>query len=294
MRKFLWLFLAVLLVGCSTGASQVRVVTTTPAPTTASSPLQEVFRNTAGISGWATTSEARVYNPNNLFDLVDGQAEAFFAYNFRQVAVQRYQNGDARLDAEVWQLASPADAYGLFTASATGPSASIGNEGDTEPGRRVSFWQECYVAHISARQKIDDAILMNFARAISQALPNGGERPALVGRLPQTGLKGRGFIFFRKELSIQDQVWLGGKNILGLSETTHGVLARYEVRGQTARLLLVEYPASDQASAGLQALQSGKVTNLVSVQAQGNVLGAVFGKVDTEAAKQLLTEALKN
>ncbi len=39
---------------------------------------------------------------------VDGQADAFFAYNFQQVATQRYQNAEGTLlNIEVWQLAQP-------------------------------------------------------------------------------------------------------------------------------------------------------------------------------------------
>ena len=289
--RLVWLFCLVWLVGCGTTVT----VSPTALPTAASSPLQDVFRNTKAIAGWTVAEPVRVYDHDHLFDLVDGQAEAFFAYNFRQVAVQRYQNAQGeRVDAEVWQLATPADAFGLFTASASGEPVALGNEGDSEPGRRLSFWQECYTVHVSARQPRDDAILSSFATAISKALPTGGTRPELVSRLPQAGLATRGYIYFRHEISIQDQVWLGGKNILGLGEGTDGVLGRYTLGGQTARLLLVQYSTADQATAGLQALQSSSVANLVTTGAHDRLLGAVLGKVDRAAAQLILAEALGN
>jgi hypothetical protein len=115
----------------------------------------------------------------------------------------------------------------------------------------------------------------------------------LVSRLPQVGLKERGFIFFHEELSIQDQVWLGGKNILGLSHETNGVVARYNLGDVTTRLLLVQYPDADKATASLKALQSSKVTDLVTSGVRQNLLGAVLGKTDQAAAEALLREALK-
>jgi hypothetical protein len=252
-----------------------------------------VFSGTDSISGWTTTEAARIYNRDDIFDLVDGQADAFFVYGFQHVVVQRYKNTEgARLDAEVWQLATPADAYGLFTTVASGAPATLGNDADAEPGRRLSFWQDRYTVHVSARQKLDDAILWNFAKAISTVLPQGGERPALVSGLPQQGLKERGFIFFHEELSIQDQVWLGGKNILGLSHETNGVVARYDLGGATARLLLIQYPSADKAAAGLAALKSSQVKNLAVADVHENLLGAVLGQVDNAAASTLLTKAL--
>jgi hypothetical protein len=185
MRKFTWPLVALLLVGCSGKPTALLTAVPTAMPTEPSLSLKGVFPGTNSVFGWTSTEEARVYNRDNIFDLVDGQADAFFAYGFKQVVVQRYKNAEgARLDAEIWQLATPADAYGLFTAVASGTPATIGNDGDAEPGRRLSFWQDRYTVHVSVRQKLDDAILWNFAKAISAALPNGGERAALVGRLP--------------------------------------------------------------------------------------------------------------
>ncbi len=92
------------------------------------------------------------------------------------------------LNVEIWQLATPADAYGLFSAGRTGAPAVIGNEGDSDPGRRLAFWQDRYFVSLNAAQPVPDETLQAFAQAISGRLPAGGERPALVDRLPGSGL----------------------------------------------------------------------------------------------------------
>ncbi len=255
--------------------------------------LADVFPGADAFPAWTPAGDVEVFDRENIFDLVDGQAEAFFAYGFEQVAVRRYENAEgAVLHIEVWQLATPVNAYGLFTASIAGEPADIGNDGDADPGRRLAFWQDRYTVHVRARQELPDADLWAFAQAVSAALPAGGERPALVGRLPPDGLVERSGIFFHEEISIQSELWLGGENLLGLGPDTDGVLARYEAGGAVARLLLVQYADAEAASAGLAVLEGGEVGGLVTADARDNLLGAVFGEVDEAAAGTLLAQAL--
>jgi hypothetical protein len=255
--------------------------------------LAGVFPGTDAFPDWTPAGEVEVFDRENIFDLVNGQAEAFFAYGFEQVAVRRYENAEgAVLHIEVWQLATPADAYGLFTVSIAGTPVAIGNDGDSDSGRRLAFWQDRYTVQVRARQELDDADLRGFAEAVSAALPSGGERPALVDRLPPDGLAERSGIFFHEEISIQSELWLEGENLLGLGPETDGVLARYDVGGAVARLLLVQYPDAEAVSAGLAALEGDQVGGFVLADVRDNLLGAVFGEMDEAAAGTLLAGTL--
>ena len=255
--------------------------------------LTEFFPDAGAFPGWTPSGEVELYDRENIYDLVDGQAESFFAYGFEQVAVQDYEDdAGAALGVEIWQLATPADAYGLFTASIAGAPVGIGNDGDQDPGRRLIFWQDRYTVQVRARQELDAAELERFAQEVSTALPSGGERPELVGRLPSNGLVERSALFFPEEISIQDRLWLGGENLLGLSPETDGVLGRYDLGGTVARLLLIEYPDAGAASAGLAALEGDEIGSLVVASARDILLGAVFGEIEESAADTLLATAL--
>jgi hypothetical protein len=252
-----------------------------------------VLPDTDALTDWTLSGE-EVFDSENIYDLVNGQADAFFAYGFEQVTVRNYENeGGTMLSVEVWQLATPADAYGLFTTSVSGEPISIGNDGDIDPGRRLAFWQDRYYVHIRARQEVPDADLRGFSEAASAALPSGGARPALMNRFPTEGLSGRGAIFFHQEISIQNEVWLGSENLLGLNYETDGILGQYDVGGTTAWLLLVEYPNAEQASTGLAALENSQISDLVTADRRDNLLGAVFGEVNEAAANTLLTKVLQ-
>ena len=284
-----------LLSGCSTAPPEPTTAPTAePTQPVVSSPLTGAFPGADAVAGWTPDGEIETYDSETIFDLVDGQADFFFAYGFEQVVVQRYKNAeDVVLDVQIWQMIDDEGAYGLFSAGVAGEPVDAGNEGDVDPGRRLAFWQDRYVAQLFARKEIPDADLQSFAEATSAALPAGGERPALVDRLPTGGMVPRSGIFFHKELSIQNEVWLGGENILGLSPDTDGVLARYEIDGATVRLLLVEYPDVAAAPAAVEALERGGIERLVTAGTRDHLLGVVFGEVDKAAASVLLEKALK-
>lgn len=274
------LILLLALAGCGTGAD--------------ASVLTGAFPPASDVPGWMPDDDVRTFDEETLFDLVNGQADAFFVYGFERAATRRYVGADeAKIHVEVWQLATPADAYGLFTANVAGtPVAGFGSDGDADPGRRLTFWQNRYFVNVRALQETDNAELETFARFISSALPAGGSPPDLLDRLPPDGLAARPR-FFHEEISIQNDLWLGGENLLGLGPETDGVLAQYEIDGVVTHLLLIEYPEAESASAVLETLDGGEVEGLVAASAEENVLGAVFGEVDEAEIGPILEEALK-
>ncbi|HEX2994218.1 MAG TPA: hypothetical protein VHP14_05320, partial [Anaerolineales bacterium] len=100
-------------------------------------------------------------------------------------------------------------------------------------------------------------------------------------------------LFFHEEISIQMEIWLGGENILGLSQDTNGIVARYTWGDQKARLLLIEYPNANDAAQGLKALQGSEIKDIAASKASGTLLAAVIGKVDADKAQALLKETLQ-
>ncbi len=243
--------------------------------------------------GWTEVGDERVYDKQSIYELVNGQAGAYFAYNFEQVTVRSYEDETgAVVDAEIWQVATPSDAYGLFTNNRAGEGIEIGNGGDVEPGRRLAFWQDRTYVRVRARQEIPDEALLGIAEAIAGTLPSGGERPALVDRLPTGGLVPESVIYFRRESSMQSELWLGGENLLGMDIDTEGVLARYDIGGAVVRLLLVKVADTEAAHAGMSALDSAGMSDLIATGVQGPLLAAVFGDIDEGDARSLVADAL--
>lgn len=257
--------------------------------------LTDTLPGSNAIPGWTPVGTVETYDRKTLFDYIDGTSEYFFTYTFEEVAVRRYENAAASvMHVEVWQLSVPQDAYGLFSGRTAGAPISLGsaNEASLESGSRLVFWQSRFYVSITALETIPDDDLRLFAEFISKKLPTGGEPPQLVGRLPAESLVPGTIKFFHQELAIQDRLWLGGENLLGLGADTDAVLASYKLGDAEWQLLLVQYPDSPQADAGLQALVSGAVENLSSADTKDALLGAVFGQGDANLAVILLRKAL--
>jgi hypothetical protein len=275
-----WLLLASILSGCGDNSPAL---------------LDEILSQTDAISGWEPNGDQTIFDRENLYDLVNGQADAFFAFGFEQVVVQDYKNADdAAVTIEAWQLGTPADAHGLFTVSIAGAPTQVGNDGDTDPGRRIAFWQDRYFVQVRARQDIDDSDLRAFAASVADALPAGGERHPLLKRLPADGLVERSEIFFHEEISAQDRLWLGEGNPLGLSADTDAALAQYDTAGKRAELLMVQYPTAGGAAAGAEALRNAQLDDLIAVEAKDALLGAVIGEMELATAQALLQTAFSD
>jgi hypothetical protein len=114
----------------------------------------------------------------------------------------------------------------------------------------------------------------------------------LVGRLPSDQLTAGTIKFFHEELAIQDQLWLGGENLLGLGQDTDAVFALYSSDGEQVKLLLVQYPDAKRAAAGLHGLGGGSLEGFLASDTKGSLLGAVFGKTTAAHAGALLAKAL--
>jgi hypothetical protein len=264
------------------------------APSDAKKPA-EALPGAGAIPGWTPAEAVRTYSRQTLFDYIDGASEYYFTYSFEEVATGRYANeGGMELIAEVWRLTEPEDAFGLFSGYGGGEPAPVGNANDAvlDPGSRLIFWQDRFYVNLSALAAVSDEDLNRFGDFISKSLPSGGGRPKLVSRLPAGGLIAGSVKYFHMELAVQDQLWLGGDNLLGLATDTDAVLARYRQDDLEWQLLLVEYPNAARADAGLQALLSGKVEGVAAADRNESLVGAAFGETIGPAVQSALAAAL--
>ena len=256
-------------------------------------PSHDLFPDREAIPGWTPAGEAQVFDSDTLYDQVNGQADSFFVYGFEQVHVQTYENAaGGLLRVEIWQMDTASNAYGLYTMLRSGEPVAIGNAGDTDPGRRIDFWQDRAFVRVFSFTPENPATLEMFAVQVASALQPGGQPPPLIERLPKEGLVQDSEVFFHQETSIQDYLWLGGQNLLSLGAETDAVLARYLIHDTGVWLLLVGYPEDAAAAKARETLAASEFDNMSAVAVEGGFLGAVFGALSKTDAEQLLTIAL--
>lgn len=253
---------------------------------------QDLLPASGAVAGWERSGEVKVYVPDDLFDYMDGQAELYFVYNFEKLAVQEYQRGqEGPIIVEVYQVATPADAYGLFSFYTTGELLDLGAGGAVEPGL-ISFWQGRFYARVFAYREAEQESLAALARQVAAGMPEEGELPELVTSLPQENLVPRSARFFHQKLALDNLLWLGDENILNLSQQTDAVLAVYTYGDTQTQLLVVEYPDAAMAEAAHAALEGSGLENLSAAGQSAQYLVAVFETPDQAIANELVQKAL--
>ena len=245
------------------------------------------------VAGWQRDGQVTAYDRDTLYDFMDGAADLYFTYGFEQLAVAHYVHPEAgSLQVEVYRVATDADAYGLYTYNSHGQPIAIGVDGELDSGNRLAFWQGRTFVQVIARDQVPDDVLRAMATAAALAMPPGSQRPSLVDHLPQDGLRSGSVRFFREKMALDNLLWLGAQDVLGLGTDVEGIVARYELAGQPVDLLLIAYPNKSRAQLAQSGLQAAGAENLIAVELKGVMLGAVFGSPDTTGAADLLAQAM--
>jgi hypothetical protein len=255
---------------------------------------ESALPDAAAMAGW-TPGEIQTYDHQTLFDYMDGASEYFFTYSFEKLAARQYTNAaGAELMVEIWRFGKSADAYGLFSGRTGATAISVGHASGAllESGSRLYFWQDRFYVVLTATTTLSDSDLETAAGLISNRLPTGGTQPALIGKLPAENLVPDSGKFFHSELAVQDQLWLGGENLLGLGQDTDAVYGLYQAGANQMQLLLVQYPDAKRAAAGLEVLKGGGLEGLLASDTNGSLLGAVFGDASAAEATALVSKAI--
>ena len=204
------------------------------------------------VDGWMAAEAPRIYNRENLFDYIDGGAELYLAYDFRQLAVQTYlpeKNDSAEnksIIAEIWQMNSPADAYGVYSLDQEEKSVDLGQEGVYGHGL-LRFWKDKYFVRILGLEDNLKEIILELGSKIDERIKKEGKLPELVSQLPLDSLVPGSIHFFHKQIILRNLHFFPAQNVLRLNEETNCVLADYSAGKDSLRLLLIQYPDTRMA-----------------------------------------------
>jgi hypothetical protein len=208
------------------------------------------------ILDWQAAEKDRAYDRKTIFDYMDGGAEVYLAFDFREAFVRTYKasSGDD-IVLDIFDMGSAEEAYGVFSCDRQDPEAGIGQESTFGPGL-LRFWQGRYFVSISSageEQKTDKAIL-ELGKGVVPHLGPPGEAPPVLQLLPPAGLIRSKTSYFHSSISLSNRYFVASENILGLDRgKTDCVFAEYsEGSGDTAKLLLIHYLDEAQAEAARQ------------------------------------------
>lgn len=190
------------------------------------------------LPGWQQHGPARVYEADNLFEYMDGNAEGYLIYGYSKLqGVSCRKDGETVL-IDVHEMASPESAWGIFAANRAPdlPVEPIGTIAQVAP-RKAIFVKDKYLVEITAESEKDhSALLRQAAQAMEKRIQGTTAPPAELGWFP-AGAKSLRLI---------------PESVLGIRLLKRGYLAQYE----TAKAFVVAESTPEAAAATLAKLKA--------------------------------------
>lgn len=132
---------------------------------------------------WALKGKPVLYDRDNLFDHINGEADLYFPYGFELLSSGTYvsrKNSDLWIVADVYRMGSGLNAFGIYS-NYRRPDfdfVKVGAEGFVSPSQLL-FYQDRYFVRIqvTGETELDKKVLMDCGRAISGRLPANYKTP---------------------------------------------------------------------------------------------------------------------
>jgi len=187
------------------------------------------------IAGWKTDGEPLAYTEENLWEYINGAAENFISFEFREVAAQDYLDGSgAGLKVEIYEHGSPLMAYGIYAQMRSPDLAflDVGNEAFADE-YSVHFWKGAYYVRVAVYDATPalDAAMKTFAGAIAAKIEDGGSLPPEAACFPTDGLVAKDTRFLTE-------------GVLGRAKYPPSFVATYRWESESAKLYLSTMPDS--------------------------------------------------
>lgn len=181
------------------------------------------------IPGWKPDGDPLTYAEDNLWEYIDGSAENFLTFRFRQVLTQDYVSGDGKgLKVEIYEHESPLMAYGIY-AQMRSPGLAlhkIGGEAFSDE-YSMNFWKNRFYVRVAVFEKGAELArsLESFASAIAAKIEEGEALPAEATVFPEEGL-------------VPNDTKYLTQGILGRENYPAAFVGTYHMGDQEARLYL--------------------------------------------------------
>jgi hypothetical protein len=255
------------------------------------------------IGEWLAKDTDRTFDRRTLYDYMDGGAEVYLAFDFRQVWVRKYAGPAGReMILDIYEMGSSAEAFGVFSCDREDPSAGVGQDSEYGPGL-LRFWQGRYFVAVTLSSGDEAAAksVLELGREVASLLGPPGPKPDLLSLLPEESLRPERTSYFHSVVNLNNRFFVSSENILKLDRTTDCVFAEYGPgTGDSTKLLLVRYPDADKAAAarrsflasylpeagpeGLARTENGK---WVMATPRDKCLAVVFDAPSQELARKL-------
>ena len=191
---------------------------------------------------WTAAEPGRTFGPENLYEEIDGEAELFLPFGFRELMVGIVSpagNYKAEVRLELFRHETPRDAFGVYSQHRF-PGQEVIRVGTSEAvvsAASLDFFQgTAFVRLRTASREATRDDLENLGRDLSDLLPGTGDPPPETQALRIPGHVEGSVVFHRRA-------------ILGYEVLAPGYEAKYEAGGISGILILIDAEDTGPAQA---------------------------------------------
>lgn len=200
------------------------------------------------LPGWTPTEDIRRFSTESLFEYIDGAAEAYLGYDFRELAVGEFSRTGTKttVTAEIFDMGTGLNAFGIYGAERYPESRflPIGVQGYYEEGTLNFLAGRYYVKLLGFEggEKAEE-ILTLFARAIAAGIKDVGTFPPRFAAFPAEG-----------RLANCERFLL--HSVLGLKFLSNGYTVNYRTQSREFDAYLIDCPSEAEAVSAMNRLSA--------------------------------------
>lgn len=199
------------------------------------SPLEPAAR----LLGRYALTGTRVYNADNLYEYINGEAPRYIQFGFKAVTVADYEadSAAAPLVVDMYDMGGRRNAYGIFADSrpVEEPSIPLGSEGYAS-GNVAAFWKGPFYVRVAALTDEDLG-----ARVLEAAREAAAWIKCEAGPL-------REFSAFPTENLVENSMSYQKSGAFGLEHLNDTFVARYLADGQAYQLFFSDPGSRERAA----------------------------------------------
>lgn len=181
------------------------------------------------VAGWTISDEVEVFNPDNLFDRINGAAPLFIENNFREMTSMEYKKGADYITIQAYRHATPEDAFGMYSSERSSDLAflPIGGEAQGDKTNLYFFAGNMYLKIWSNVSGDVSAELQSIGKGLAEKIDATAAYPLVVRLFPEEG-------------EIPYSVSYITSNFIGHEFLRSVYTARYERGGQSFQLFILD------------------------------------------------------
>ncbi len=213
------------------------------------------------VPGWKASGKASIFVQTDLFNHIDGGADIFLEFGFQRAIVQRYDKVETELAVEIYEMAGPESALGIYLTKCgrETPFDGIPARNSSETAQFTIIKGRYFIQVDNfGEDKTAVPAMAALARSILGQVADEPADPALLSLLPKEKLIAASERLIRGPVALQPYFTFGEGDIFRQGGTIFGAVGEYlDDTGRKFGELVIAYPAPEAALEVLSGVKAG-------------------------------------